>query len=33
MIDAADLDLLRFADDAEETWTELVKCGLKLPEG
>jgi len=33
MIEAADLDLMRFADDAEETWAELVKRGLKLPAG
>ena len=32
MIAAEDLDLLHFADDAEEAWAELVKCGLKLPE-
>jgi len=33
MIAAEDLDLLHFADDAEEAWAELVKCGLKLPAG
>ncbi len=33
MIDPADLKLLRFADDAEEAWAELVRGGLRLPEG
>lgn len=32
MIAKADLDLIRFAGDAEATWAQLVKGGLKLPE-
>jgi uncharacterized protein (TIGR00730 family) len=32
MIDAADLDLLRFADDAETAWTALAEGGLRLAE-
>ena len=28
---AADLELLHFADDAEGVWEKLVDCGLKLP--
>lgn len=32
MIARSDLDLLRFADDAESVWAELVRGGLKLPE-
>jgi uncharacterized protein (TIGR00730 family) len=30
MVDAADLDLLRFADTAEEIWSELVAGGLSI---
>jgi len=30
MVDAADLDLLRFADTAEEIWGELVAGGLSI---
>lgn len=33
MIAREDLNLLHFADNAEAAWAELVKCGLKLPEG
>jgi len=33
MIQAEDLQLLRFADDAEAVWAELVRGGLRLPEG
>jgi uncharacterized protein (TIGR00730 family) len=29
MIDRADLDLIRFADDAEATWAQLLACGLR----
>jgi uncharacterized protein (TIGR00730 family) len=28
MIDPADLDLFSYADDAEQAWRELVRCGL-----
>ena len=31
MIAREDLDLLHFADDAEDAWARLVTCGLKLP--
>jgi uncharacterized protein (TIGR00730 family) len=30
LVDAADLDLLRFADTAEEIWSELVAGGLSI---
>jgi len=29
MIAPSDMDLLRFADDAEEVWTRLLECGLR----
>lgn len=31
MIEAADLNLFAFADDAEELWSTLLKLGLKAP--
>jgi uncharacterized protein (TIGR00730 family) len=31
MIEAADLNLFAFADDAEELWTTLLRLGLKAP--
>jgi uncharacterized protein (TIGR00730 family) len=30
MIEASDLELFRFAETAEEVWTRLIACGLKI---
>ncbi|MDO9247828.1 MAG: LOG family protein, partial [Phenylobacterium sp.] len=30
MVDAADLEIFRFAGSAEEIWSELLACGLPV---
>jgi uncharacterized protein (TIGR00730 family) len=30
MVNAADLEIFRFAETAEEVWTRLIDCGLKV---